>query len=292
MGIELRKARSEDKPRIVEISSQIWEGTDYVPLVFDDWLSDTEGEFVVAVVDGVLVGFAHRTYLAPGYAWLEGIRTDPARRGTGAAKEITRHFLEGVREEGADRVGLSTHIENEASIHIIRSNGFEEVAWFTNVGGAKETPTWPEARPSKIVCEVPLAEAMEFVRRSHSLEIGRGFVPNGWTFHPFDRAPEAALSSVPHLLGVRDRGRLIGFLAGGYARQGILYPIHFLEGTTDAAEELVRHALSLAATCRYVDLMGPGPLENGLGLLPILTQLGFKPWAKSSPDVLIFERRL
>jgi len=292
MGIELRRARSEDKPRILEISSQIWEGNDYVPVVFDDWLSDTTGEFVVAVVDGVLVGFAHRTYLAPGYAWLEGIRTDPARRGTGAAKEITRHFLEAVRRERADRVGLSAHIENEASIHIVRSNGFQEVAWFTNIGGEKETPTWPEARPSASVCDVPLAEAVEFARRSRTLEIGRGFFPNGWTFHPFDRAPEAALRSVPQLLGVRDRGRLIGFLAGGYARQGSLYPIHFLEGSENAAEELVRHALSLAEACRYVDLMGPGPLENGLGLLPVLTQLGFKPWAKTSPDVFVFELEL
>ncbi len=157
MGIELRRARSDDKPRILEISSQIWEGNDYVPFIVDDWLSDAGGEFVVALVDGLLVGFAHRTYLAPGYAWLEGIRTDPAHRGTGAAKEITRHFLEGVREERADRVGLSTHIENEASIHIIRSSGFEEVARFTNLGGEKTTSAWSAARPSDRVCEVPLA---------------------------------------------------------------------------------------------------------------------------------------
>ena len=289
MGIELRRARSEDKPRILEISSQIWEGNDYVPFVFDDWLSDAGGEFVVALVDGLLVGFAHRTYLAPGYAWLEGIRTDPAHRGTGAAKEITQHFLEGVRQERADRVGLSTHIENEASIHIIRSSGFEEVARFTNLGGEKTTSAWSAARPSDRVCEVPLAQAVQFVRRSQSLKIGRGFVPHGWTFYPFDRAPEGALRGAPHLLGVRDGGRLLGLLAGGYPRQGELYPIHFLEGSEEAVEVLVRHALHLAGSCRYVDLMAPGG-ENDLGLFAALTQLGLKPWAKTTPDVFVFER--
>ena len=49
MGIELRGARSEDKPRILEISSQIWEGNDYVPFIVDDWLSDAGGEFVEAL---------------------------------------------------------------------------------------------------------------------------------------------------------------------------------------------------------------------------------------------------
>jgi len=289
MGIELRRARSDDKPRILEISSQIWEGNDYVPFIVDDWLSDAGGEFVVALVDGLLVGFAHRTYLAPGYAWLEGIRTEPAHRGTGAAKEITRHFLEGVRQERADRVGLSTHIENEASIHIIRSSGFEEVARFTNLGGEKTTSAWSAARPSDRVCEVPLAQAVQFVRRSQSLKIGRGFVPHGWTFYPFDRAPEGALRGAPHLLGVRDGGRLVGLLAGGYPRQGELYPIHFLEGSEEAVEILVRHALHLAGSCRYVDLMAPGG-ENDLGLFAALTQLGLKPWAKTTPDVFVFER--
>lgn len=291
MRIELRRATEEDRPRILEISSQIWDGNDYLPLVVDDWLADSSGEFIVAVVDGALVGFAHRRLLAPGYAWLEGIRTDPARRGTGAAKEITRHFLEAACQEGADRVGLSTHVENEASIHIARSNGFQEVAWFTNLGAEASAPAWSAARESRNVSEVSLDEAVAFTRGSRSLEIGRGFVPNGWTFYPFDRAPDGALRQARHLLGVRDGGRLIGFLAGGYVRQGSLYPIHLLEGEADAVRTLVCHALFLAQGCHYVDLMAPGA-GNELGLGPVLADLGLKPWGPTSPDVFVLERDL
>ena len=291
MKIELRNAVREDRPRILEISSQIWEGNDYLPLVIDDWLADSSGEFVVAVVDGVLVGFAHRRSLAPRYAWLEGIRTDPARRGTGAAKEITLHLLEAAREDGADRVGLSTHVLNEASMHIARSHGFEEVARFTNLGAEKSAPAWSAARESREVVEVPLDEAVAFTRKSRSLELGRGFVSNGWTFYPFDRTEDGALRQARHLLGVRDRGRLVAFLAGGYVRQGNLYPIHLLEGEEEAVRTLICHALFLARGCEYADLMAPRR-PNDLGLEPVLTDLGFKPWVATIPDVFILERSL
>ena len=48
--ITLRKATASDKPRIVEISSQIWEGEDYVPDVLDDWLADPSGEVIVTML--------------------------------------------------------------------------------------------------------------------------------------------------------------------------------------------------------------------------------------------------
>ena len=85
MKIALRKAVATDKERIADISSQIWEGDDYVASVFDDWLADKSGEVIVVLLDGKLIGFARRTYLLPGYAWFEGIRTDPAYHNTGAA---------------------------------------------------------------------------------------------------------------------------------------------------------------------------------------------------------------
>ena len=48
--ITLRKAIASDKPRITEISSQIWDGEDYVPDVLDDWLANLNGEVIVAML--------------------------------------------------------------------------------------------------------------------------------------------------------------------------------------------------------------------------------------------------
>ncbi|HDL85724.1 MAG TPA: GNAT family N-acetyltransferase, partial [Candidatus Acetothermia bacterium] len=131
--ITLRKATVSDKPRIAEISSQIWDGEDYVPDVIDDWLTDPSGEVIVAIVDGKLISFARRSYLLPRYVWFEGARTDPMYRNSGVAQEISRCFLESVRREGADLIGLSTYIDNEASIHIIEKNGFQKVASYVYI---------------------------------------------------------------------------------------------------------------------------------------------------------------
>ena len=79
MAFELRLATSEDRPRILEISAQIWEGEDYVPAVIDDWLSAPGSELLVATLAGELIAFAHLQWLSPHYVWLEGIRTDPAQ---------------------------------------------------------------------------------------------------------------------------------------------------------------------------------------------------------------------
>jgi GNAT superfamily N-acetyltransferase len=94
MAFELRLATKEDKPRILEISAQIWEGEDYVPVVVDDWLAAAGSELVVATLAGELIAFAHLQWLAPEYVWLEGIRTDPARRNLGAGKALTDYLLE------------------------------------------------------------------------------------------------------------------------------------------------------------------------------------------------------
>jgi hypothetical protein len=61
----VRQAAVTDRARILEISSQIWDGNDYVPEVLDAWFADAEGELVVATLDGHVIAFAHRSWLCP-----------------------------------------------------------------------------------------------------------------------------------------------------------------------------------------------------------------------------------
>jgi dipeptidase/GNAT superfamily N-acetyltransferase len=106
---ELRRATADDKPRILEISAQIWKGEDYIPGVIDRWLTDETGEVVVALADGVLTGFARHSCLLPGFVWFEGIRTDPTRQNRGVGRAIARYQLDWAARMGARRIGLSTH---------------------------------------------------------------------------------------------------------------------------------------------------------------------------------------
>ena len=98
---------------------------------------------IEAIVDGKLVSFARRSYLLPGYAWFEGARTDPAYRNMGVFQAISRHFLEAMQREGADTIGLSTHVDNKASIHIIEKSGFRKAASYIylEVGAMRRSET-------------------------------------------------------------------------------------------------------------------------------------------------------
>ena len=291
MKIALRKAVATDRERIADISSQIWEGDDYVASVFDDWLADSHGEVVVATLDDVLIGFARRTYLLPGYAWFEGIRTDPAYCNTGAAKAITRHFLDAVREENADRIGLSTYIDNEASLHIIAANGFTRAASFVYLEAGPDAPVRRTGHPSKRVVEVSSEEAISFIRNSDFLKVAQGHFPHGWKFYPFARDPGAVLSKMEALIGIRESGRLLGLLCAGQPlRHEGEYTIDFIDGAPEAIEELLVHALHLAQDYRVVELMAPKWKTKEAPALPILRKLGFESWNNFLPDVFVYER--
>ncbi len=59
----IRRMTTADKPAIMEISSHIWEGSDYLPAVFDERVADREGEFAAVLMGERLVGCGKLTFL-------------------------------------------------------------------------------------------------------------------------------------------------------------------------------------------------------------------------------------
>lgn len=128
--IEIRRAKIEDKPRIVEISSKIWDGEDYLPHIFEKWVNEEGGEFNVITVDNVVAGCAKMTLLPQGVLWLEGIRVDTDYRGQGLGKKMADYQLKRAGEMGYSRLELGTFVENYESLAIIEKRGFKRVASF------------------------------------------------------------------------------------------------------------------------------------------------------------------
>ena len=56
--LTLRPVRPADYDRIVEITQDVWEGHDYIPRVFDRWVSDSAASFQAAELRRRLVGQA------------------------------------------------------------------------------------------------------------------------------------------------------------------------------------------------------------------------------------------
>ena len=121
----VRRMTPVDKPAMLAISSRIWEGTDYIPGVFDEWVQDTEGEFAAVCIGDRLVGCGKLTFLTPRDAWLEGMRKDPQVKEKGMAEFLGRSFLDRLAPRaGLQSVRFSTYFSNTASITVNERLGF------------------------------------------------------------------------------------------------------------------------------------------------------------------------
>src|ERR1700738_640396 len=98
--LTLRPVRPADRERILEISRDVWEGRDYIPRVFDEWISDSGAAFQAAEVDGVVVGLQRLRPYAPGLIWQEGLRVASDQRRRGLAREMLESAIAEAKEQG------------------------------------------------------------------------------------------------------------------------------------------------------------------------------------------------
>jgi GNAT superfamily N-acetyltransferase len=294
MGVTIRTARLADRERIVAISSQIWEGDDYVPHVIDEWLRMRDSEVAVADLNGSVIAFARAVNLTPGYVWLEGIRTDTAAQGHGAGKALTEYFIEKATREGAHRIGLSTYVDNLASIHIIEQYRFQRVTSFILAEAKLDGPARSTAELSPQVSAVPFDEARAWILGSASITKSCGFLSQGWKFWPVARPGAVAWPAFNAALGIRsDDGSLGSLLVVCHPDHGPdEASIDFADGSPRDLDVLIRHALALYPGTKYIQTMIPAGQSVHTDLLETVTGLEFDVWHHGEPDVFVYEREV
>ena len=127
MSILIREARAGDKPAIVELTRTIWEGDDYLPRVFDEWLETATGEFYVMELDDRMAGVGRVQVTDEGDAWLEGCRVHPEVRGQGLASVLFSYQMHVVRRLGCGVARFTTAVSNEPVQHLASVTGFEKI---------------------------------------------------------------------------------------------------------------------------------------------------------------------
>jgi len=295
----IRRAKATDRPRLLEISSQIWEGQDYVPHVVDAWIADPASELAVAIekdsADGMelLVGFARCSRFAPDYAWLEGARTDLQYRNRGASKALLNHFLAKLRSQNVRVVALSTYIENKASIHIIEREGFRRVGAYVY---AERHPQHEASRRTQdataepghtVVSRLGSQDVLGFLG---SCEKGIRFIADGWKFIPLELGSQLVDSRI-EFLGARRRGRISAVAAvskNGLANELLSIGI-FGEDPMDVASLL--DETSARFPIEQSELMiWPSPASDDL--LEIVRSRGYCVWNEGRGDVFVYQLTL
>ncbi len=123
--IEYRRLKHGDYQDILDICKDIWDGTDYLPELFHDWVDDN-GLFLGAIDTDTnkVIGTNKYSVLHDGTGWLEGLRTHKAYRGRGIGKELSlRVFqaaLEDYKAHKVNKLAFSTHISAVESIDMMK----------------------------------------------------------------------------------------------------------------------------------------------------------------------------
>jgi ribosomal protein S18 acetylase RimI-like enzyme len=130
--IVCRPALPKDTPQVLELTGRIWDGDDYVPYVWAEWLADPEGLLAVAEYGGRVAGLGKVTHLGEQEWWLEGLRVHPELEGRGIASRLHDYLVDYWDRTHAGVIRLGTASFREPVQHLCERSGFQKVGEFTS----------------------------------------------------------------------------------------------------------------------------------------------------------------
>jgi len=131
IDVHCRPALNSDTVDVMELTRTIWDGEDYVPQVWAEWLADTGGRLAVAEYENRIVGLSKLTQLSPVDWWMEGLRVHPEYEGRGIASRLHDYLLDYWLQNGKGTIRLATASFQVKVHHISERTGFQKIAEFT-----------------------------------------------------------------------------------------------------------------------------------------------------------------
>jgi ribosomal protein S18 acetylase RimI-like enzyme len=126
--LDVRLARPEDREAVFTFCARTWPDGDYIPSVWDEWLTDDDGTLLVAVAGTQPVGLIHLRMMSPDESWIEGVRVDPTARRQGVGRVLVSRALVTARERGAQVARLFTDYDNLPAQSLFAHFGFTRIA--------------------------------------------------------------------------------------------------------------------------------------------------------------------
>jgi L-amino acid N-acyltransferase YncA len=143
----IRPAKIDDLPAITEIYNQAILNTvatfDTEPKTPEEqrvWFNEHGKQYpvMVAEIDGVLVGWSALSAWSDRYAYSDtaeiSVYVEERFRGKGIGRTLSQAIIQAGREAGLHTLIARIADENEASIHIAESLGFERIGVMKEVG--------------------------------------------------------------------------------------------------------------------------------------------------------------
>ncbi len=176
-----RPALPKDTPDVMEMTRTIWDGHDYVPYVWEEWLADPDGLLTSAELGGRVVGMGKLTRLSDEDWWLEGLRVHPDFEGRRIASHIMEYLYEVWERTAKGTIRLATASYRHSVQHLSDRMGFRKIGEFSEFSA----PVKPGAHYAEEIGFSPLlpgqeTKAAEFTAESQSLSLSYGLIDLGY----------------------------------------------------------------------------------------------------------------
>jgi GNAT superfamily N-acetyltransferase len=166
----VRKVRASDRQDILEISSKIWGGHDYLPSVIDEWLKNPKCHAYGVEVDGRLVAIGNlRLVDRNGTGWMEGLRVHSDYRKRGYADMLTRNFLNLGLALKVRQLRYTTGGNNRISLKLARKAGFKRMLKMTAFWHENLDKNLKPTKPRSSVVDITPLEAHKLLGTNRSL---------------------------------------------------------------------------------------------------------------------------
>jgi GNAT superfamily N-acetyltransferase len=270
LDLVCRPARESDTPDMLELTRTIWDGDDYVPQVWAEWLADAQGQLAVAEWQGRVVGLGKLTRLSAIDWWLEGLRTHPDLEGRGIAARLHEHLLGLWLETGSGALRLATGSFRLPVQHLCERTGVEKMGEFS----AFSAPALAEAVEGFLpLPNTELAEALEMAVKSESLAFSNGLMDLSWRWASPSQPFLAEAAGQGKAWWWRDRQGLLVLTEGD--EDGQTFPLIELLACAEAdILVLLEDYRRLARSLGYAKANWGAPLHPSL--LPLLEAAGFR----------------
>jgi GNAT superfamily N-acetyltransferase len=266
----IRPAGPADMKAIEEISSLTWEGHDYLHEVAGDWMKSSG--FVVAELNGRVVGTGRMAPMPGGVLWLEGLRVHPDFQGKGYGRLISTWLVEKGRRMIASgeskAMEFSTYMDNNRSISISGKQGFRLVDSFYIL--------YRECDVTLLGAGIPVS------RFEPSIDDFSGYldhIPCGW------KLPRHIPDSIPWLIGRCSFYRTsdgTAFYDGG---ECIFSPAGMMSGSLDSLFDGI-DTVVLSHGREYCEMVIHHSRED---LVTAAKERGYLFWDETdSPNLLVF----
>jgi len=283
LTIVCRPALPKDTPEVMKFTQQIWEGEDYIPRVWQDWLNDYGCFLTVAEYDGQIVGIGRLTQLSPDEWWLEGLRIRPQYQGRGFASHLHQYILSYWERKAGGTIRLGTASTRKKVHHLCEKNGFSRIAEFTLYKATALNQVVTSCR------HLTLDEdqlAVDLISESPLIKLSHGLMDHGW---------EWSRPSTSHLRNAiiknkaywwQDKRGLIIYRDEIEGDQRFLH-IQLLVCPLESLEDCLLDYRRMGAILGYESVIWLAPLHSDLQ--PVLRATGFeRVWDDS---LIIFEKK-